>query len=160
MNYPQEKIKPYSNDGKKSEQVEQMFDNIAPAYDQLNHTLSLGIDRSWRRKAINWLKPFRPQQIMDVATGTGDFAILACHELQPEQLIGTDISEGMMNVGREKVKKEGLSEKYLLQGKTVPLSRLPTTASTLSPLLLVSVILKIWIKDFLKCTVSSKQADI
>ena len=101
MNYPQEKIKPYSNDGKKSEQVEQMFDNIAPAYDQLNHTLSLGIDRSWRRKAINWLKPFRPQQIMDVATGTGDFAILACHELQPEQLIGTDISEGMMNVGRE-----------------------------------------------------------
>lgn len=111
MNYPQEKIKPYSNDGKKSEQVEQMFDNIAPAYDQLNHTLSLGIDRSWRRKAINWLKPFRPQQIMDVATGTGDFAILACHELQPEQLIGTDISEGMMNVGREKVKKEGLSEK-------------------------------------------------
>lgn len=111
MNYPQEKIKPYSNDGKKSEQVEQMFDNIAPAYDQLNHTLSLGIDRSWRRKAINWLKPFRPQQIMDVATGTGDFAILACHELQPEQLIGTDISEGMMNVGREKVKKEGLSAK-------------------------------------------------
>ena len=71
MNYPQEQIKPYSNDGKKSEQVEQMFDNIAPAYDQLNHTLSLGIDRSWRRKAINWLKPFRPQQIMDVATGTG-----------------------------------------------------------------------------------------
>ena len=55
MNYPQEQIKPYSNDGKKSEQVEQMFDNIAPAYDQLNHTLSLGIDRSWRRKAINWL---------------------------------------------------------------------------------------------------------
>ena len=111
MNYPQEQIKPYSNDGKKSEQVEQMFDNIAPAYDQLNHTLSLGIDRSWRRKAINWLKPFRPQQIMDVATGTGDFAILACRELQPDQLIGTDISEGMMNVGREKVKKEGLSEK-------------------------------------------------
>ena len=110
MNYPQEKIKPYSNDGKKSEQVEQMFDNIAPAYDQLNHTLSLGIDRSWRRKAINWLKPFRPQQIMDVATGTGDFAILACHELQPEQLIGTDISEGMMNVGRERVKKEGIKD--------------------------------------------------
>ena len=147
MNYPQEKIKPYSNDGKKSEQVEQMVDNIAPAYDQLNHTLSLGIDRSWRRKAINWLKPFRPQQIMDVATGTGDFAILACHELQPEQLIGTDISEVF-------------PKKYLLQGKTVPLSRLPTTASTLSPLLLVSVILKIWTKDFLKCTASSKQADI
>lgn len=111
MNYPQEHIKPYNNDGKKSEQVEQMFDNIAPAYDQLNHTLSMGIDRSWRRKAIAWLRPFFPKRIMDVATGTGDFAILACRELHPDQLIGTDISEGMMNVGREKVKKEGLSGK-------------------------------------------------
>lgn len=111
MNYPQEYIKPYGNGGKKSEQVEQMFDNIAPAYDQLNHTLSLGIDKSWRRKAIDWLKPYRPQCIMDVATGTGDFAILACRELQPEHLVGTDISEGMMNVGREKVKKAGLSGK-------------------------------------------------
>lgn len=111
MNYPQESIKPYSKDGKKSEQVEQMFDHIAPAYDRLNHTLSLGIDRSWRRKAIDWLRPFHPQRIMDVATGTGDFAILACRCLEPEQLIGTDISEGMMNVGRDKVKKEGLSGK-------------------------------------------------
>lgn len=111
MNYPQEYIKPYGKDGKKSEQVEQMFDNIAPAYDQLNHTLSLGIDKSWRRKAIDWLRPHHPQRIMDVATGTGDFAILACRALQPEHLIGTDISEGMMNVGREKVKKAGLSGK-------------------------------------------------
>lgn len=111
MNYPQEYIKPYGKDGKKSEQVEQMFDNIAPAYDQLNHTLSLGIDKSWRRKAIDWLRPYHPQRIMDVATGTGDFAILACRALQPEHLIGTDISEGMMNVGREKVKKAGLSGK-------------------------------------------------
>lgn len=109
MNYPQENIKPYDSEGKKKEQVELMFDNIAPAYDQLNHTLSLGIDKSWRRKAINWLKPFQPQRIMDVATGTGDFAILACRELGPEILVGTDISEGMMNVGRNKVKKAGLS---------------------------------------------------
>lgn len=111
MNYPQENIKPYGDDSKKAEQVEHMFDNIAHAYDRLNHTLSLGIDRSWRKKAIAWLKPFRPKHIMDVATGTGDFAILACRELQPDTLIGTDISEGMMNVGREKVKKEGLSDK-------------------------------------------------
>ena len=110
MRYPQEEIKPYHAEGKKSEQVEQMFDHIAPAYDLLNHTLSMGIDRGWRRKAIRWLSPFRPKRIMDVATGTGDFAILACQMLQPEQLIGTDISEGMMNVGREKVKKEGLSD--------------------------------------------------
>ncbi|WP_321332940.1 bifunctional demethylmenaquinone methyltransferase/2-methoxy-6-polyprenyl-1,4-benzoquinol methylase UbiE [uncultured Bacteroides sp.] len=111
MNYPQENIKPYENDGQKSPQVEQMFNNIARKYDLLNHALSMGIDKSWRRKAIKWLKPFAPQHIMDVATGTGDFAILSCRKLQPKELIGTDISEGMMNVGREKVKKEGLSGK-------------------------------------------------
>ena len=91
-NYPQENIKPYNDDEKKSVQVEKMFDNIAPAYDQLNHALSWNIDKSWRRKAINWLKPFHPQRMMDVATGTGDFAIQACRILQPEELIGTDIS--------------------------------------------------------------------
>ena len=63
MDYPQQHIKPYNEDGKKTEQVERMFDNIAHAYDKLNHTLSLGIDRSWRRKAIAWLRPFRPQHI-------------------------------------------------------------------------------------------------
>ena len=110
MNYPQEYIKPYSKEGEKREQVEQMFDNIAPAYDKLNHTLSLGIDKSWRKKAIKWLYPYSPKQMMDVATGTGDFAILACKMLQPDELIGTDISEGMMNVGREKVKMEGLDQ--------------------------------------------------
>ena len=76
MDYPQQHIKPYNEEGKKTEQVERMFDNIAHAYDKLNHTLSLGIDRSWRRKAIAWLRPFHPQRMMDVATGTGDFAIL------------------------------------------------------------------------------------
>ena len=102
MDYPQEHIKPYGNDGKKSEQVEEMFDNIAPAYD---------IVRSWRKKAIDTLRPFSPRRIMDVATGTGDFAILACRELQPDMLIGTDIYEGMMNVGREKVKQAHLSDR-------------------------------------------------
>ena len=111
MHYPQEHIKPYRKDGKKSEQVEEMFDNIAPAYDKLNHTLSMGIDRSWRRKAINMLRPFHPRRMMDVATGTGDFAILACRELQPDSMTGTDISEGMMEVGREKVKQAHLSDK-------------------------------------------------
>lgn len=113
MNYPQENIKPYNADEKKSVQVEKMFDNIAHAYDRLNHTLSLGIDKSWRRKAIAWLKPFHPQHIMDVATGTGDFAIHAYQDLLPEELIGTDISEGMMNVGKEKVQKNGLTGKII-----------------------------------------------
>ena len=110
-NYPQESIKPYNEEEKKSIQVERMFDNIAPAYDQLNHTLSWGIDKSWRKKAIQWLKPFTPQRMMDVATGTGDFAIQACRVLNPKELIGTDISEGMMNVGRQKVKEAGLESR-------------------------------------------------
>lgn len=109
MKYPQEHIKPYGDNGEKVEQVERMFDNIAPAYDRLNRTLSLGIDTYWRRKAINSLRSHHPQTIMDVATGTGDFAIQAYQTLQPRQIIGTDISEGMMNVGREKVQKKGLS---------------------------------------------------
>lgn len=111
MNYPQEKIKPYGADGRKAVQVEEMFDHIAPAYDRLNHTLSLGIDRSWRKKAIAWLKTSSPRRIMDAATGTGDFAIQAFRDLHPQELIGTDISEGMMEIGREKVKKEGLDGK-------------------------------------------------
>ena len=88
-----------------------MFNHIAPTYDQLNHTLSMGIDRSWRRKAIHTLRPYHPQQILDIATGTGDFAILACRELQPQSLIGADISEGMMEVGHEKVQQAGLADK-------------------------------------------------
>lgn len=111
MDYPQEYIKPYGKEDTKAVQVERMFNRIAPTYDQLNHTLSMGIDRSWRRKAIHTLRPYHPQQILDIATGTGDFAILACHELQPQSLIGADISEGMMEVGREKVQQAGLTDK-------------------------------------------------
>lgn len=87
-----------------------MFDNIAPTYDQLNHRLSWDIDRGWRKKAIKQLDPFHPQTMLDIATGTGDFAILSAQMLQPKKLIGADISEGMMAVGREKVKRLGLQE--------------------------------------------------
>ena len=107
MAYEQEQIKPY-NEGEKGQQVEQMFDNIAPTYDQLNHRLSWNIDRGWRRKAIQQLAPYKPQRMLDIATGTGDFAILAAQMLQPQQLLGTDISEGMMDIGRQKVKQLGL----------------------------------------------------
>lgn len=105
--YQQETIKPY-NSGDKATQVEQMFDNIAPAYDTLNHRLSWNIDRGWRRKAIGQLAPYRPQVMLDIATGTGDFALLAAELLQPQRLIGADISEGMMNIGRQKVAQRGL----------------------------------------------------
>ena len=105
--YRQEEINPY-HDGEKAQQVEQMFDNIAPTYDTLNHRLSWDIDRGWRKKAIRQLAPHRPQTILDVATGTGDFAILSAQMLKPRTLIGADISEGMMEIGRQKVKRLGL----------------------------------------------------
>ena len=105
--YQQETIKPYNN-GEKATQVEQMFDNIAPTYDTLNHRLSWNIDRGWRRKAIRQLAPFKPLAMLDIATGTGDFAILAAQMLHPEKLVGADISEGMMQIGRQKVERLGL----------------------------------------------------
>jgi len=108
--YEQEKIKPYDGEGEKGKLIEEMFDNIAPTYDTLNHRLSGNIDKGWRKKAIRQLQPFRPKQMLDIATGTGDFAILAAKELKPEHLIGADISEGMMAIGREKVKKAGLND--------------------------------------------------
>ncbi len=109
MSYRQEEIKPYSN-GEKAAQVEQMFDNIAPTYDRLNHRLSWDIDRGWRRKAIGQLVPFQPKTVLDIATGTGDFAVLAAQMLKPERIVGADISEGMMEIGRKKVKEAGLAD--------------------------------------------------
>lgn len=87
-----------------------MFNNIAPTYDTLNHRLSWDIDKGWRKKAIAQLQPFSPRHILDIATGTGDFAILAARMLTPEKLIGADISEGMMDIGRQKVKRARLEQ--------------------------------------------------
>ena len=101
--YEQERITPY-HEGEKASQVELMFDNIAPTYDKLNHRLSWDIDKGWRKKAIKALAPYQPQSLLDIATGTGDFAILAAQMLRPQKLVGADISEGMMEIGRQKVK--------------------------------------------------------
>ena len=106
--YKQEEIKPYGKDAEKGKLVEEMFDNIAPTYDPLNHRLSWDIDRGWRKKAIQKLQPFAPKCMLDIATGTGDFAILAAKMLHPQQLWAVDISEGMMKIGVEKVASEGL----------------------------------------------------
>ena len=108
--YGQEKIKPYSESGGKGEQVEKMFDSIASRYDALNHWMSFDIDRRWRRKAITSLSPHSPRRILDIATGTGDFAIETAKILSPDELVGADISEGMMDIGRKKVEREGLSD--------------------------------------------------
>lgn len=110
-------VVPYKDqrEGKK-EQVRRMFDNISPRYDFLNHFLSLGIDRGWRRKAIAKLRPGRPRLILDVATGTGDFAIQAM-TLNPDRVIGIDISEGMLDRGRAKLAERRLTGKVeLLSG--------------------------------------------
>ena len=100
-------VVPYKDKSEaKKQQVAEMFDSISGKYDFLNHFLSLGIDIRWRKKAIKLLQKDQPKQILDIATGTGDFAIEAL-KLNPEKIIGVDISEGMLNVGREKMKKKG-----------------------------------------------------
>lgn len=108
--YKQEEIKPYDEHGEKGQQVERMFDAIAGTYDKLNHRMSFNIDKGWRNKAIRALAPYRPQTILDVATGTGDFAILEARMLQPQSITAADISEGMMNVGRQKVARLELAD--------------------------------------------------
>lgn len=110
MAYEQESIKPYDEVSDKAPQVERMFDKIAHSYDVLNHALSLNIDKRWRKAAVDSLKPYSPQKILDVATGTGDFALLAARELSPSELIGIDLSEGMMEVARQKTQKAQLDK--------------------------------------------------
>ncbi len=106
---------PYKEEvGSKKEQVATMFNNISKKYDFLNHFLSLGIDIIWRKKAIRLLKEQQPKQILDIATGTGDFAITALR-LNPDKITGIDISEGMLAVGREKIKAKGLQDKIELK---------------------------------------------
>lgn len=106
-----ETVTPYkqSEMGKK-EQVERMFDNIAHRYDFLNHFLSLGIDKVWRRKAINKLKTNKPQSVLDIATGTGDVAFEVKKMLNPSTLVGLDLSEGMLGFAREKSAKKGFEK--------------------------------------------------
>jgi len=99
-------VKPYKTENSKKEEVAEMFNNISPKYDFLNHLLSMGIDHLWRRKAIKMLKSQAPKKMIDLATGTGDFA-LAALKLNPEKIVGVDISEGMLEEGRKKIKKKG-----------------------------------------------------
>jgi demethylmenaquinone methyltransferase/2-methoxy-6-polyprenyl-1,4-benzoquinol methylase len=108
-------VKPYEKEdlGKK-EQVALMFDNISPKYDLLNHLLSLGIDIQWRKKAIKLLKATQPKSILDVATGTADFAIQSL-SLNPDKVSGIDISEGMLEIGREKIKRKKLDHLITLE---------------------------------------------
>jgi demethylmenaquinone methyltransferase/2-methoxy-6-polyprenyl-1,4-benzoquinol methylase len=103
-------VTPYQDpDSGKKQQVEKMFNNIASRYDLMNSVLSLGIHKGWRKKAIRMLRERKPQYILDLATGTGDFAIEAM-KLSPKKIIAMDISEGMMQVGKKKVAKKGFGD--------------------------------------------------
>lgn len=106
-------VTPYHNEqATKKEQVADMFNNISKTYDFLNHFLSLGIDIIWRKKAINELKNDKPKQILDVATGTGDFAFEALKILKPEKITGVDISRGMLDIADQKIINRRLSDKF------------------------------------------------
>lgn len=103
-----QEVKPYNQSGSKKKQVADMFDNIARRYDFLNRMLSLGIDKIWRKKAIDQLREKNPKIILDVATGTADVALETARRLQPERIIGVDISNEMLNHGRRKIAKQSM----------------------------------------------------
>ena len=116
--YQHDTIVPFKDSAEsKKKQVEKMFDKIAFRYDFLNHFLSAGIDVGWRKKAIKQLRSLDPKSILDVATGTGDMAILSYRLLNAEKIIGIDISEGMLEIGKKKIEKLGLQQRIeLLKG--------------------------------------------
>jgi demethylmenaquinone methyltransferase/2-methoxy-6-polyprenyl-1,4-benzoquinol methylase len=116
--FEHDSVVPYKESGLgKKEQVAKMFDDIAHRYDFLNHFLSAGIDVRWRKKAIRMLANISPKKMLDVATGTADMAILASGMLKPESVVGIDISEGMLEIGRKKIQKLGLQTQInLLKG--------------------------------------------
>jgi len=120
--FSHDRIKPFSEQGSKKEQVSEMFDHIAPGYDFMNRFLSAGIDVSWRKKAIKRFQKDNPKILLDVATGTADMSIMAMRILHPEKIIGIDISEKMLEIGRKKIDKEGLGTKIELfsgDGETI-----------------------------------------
>jgi len=107
-------VTPYNTDAGKKREVEEMFDNIAPKYDLLNHVLSMKIDVLWRNNLVNWLLKDDPKIILDVATGTGDLAI-AVQKKTKGEVVGLDLSQQMLNVGIEKIKKINLAEQISMQ---------------------------------------------
>lgn len=122
MEVKAEKINPYDDSRCKTEQVQEMFDSIAPAYDFMNRAMTFGIDKLWRAKAVKMIGRQSPKNILDVATGTGDLAIKLAKELNIEKVTGIDLSEGMISVGRKKVNYAGLSNKIdLIQGDCLAL---------------------------------------
>ena len=115
MDYKAEGIKPYDEETDKTTQVREMFDSIAPAYDTMNRTMTLGIDRWWRRVAVKMLRRYSHRRILDVATGTGDLALLLDERLNPDCVVGIDLSEGMLDIARKKCSERNLQEKIVFE---------------------------------------------
>ena len=107
-------MKPYNSQKTKKEEVQQMFDNIAPTYDKLNHILSLSIDKMWRRRVVRKVRRMKPEKIMDLATGTGDLAIKMAKAMPKAKIMGVDLSEKMLAVAAEKVRRKGLDDHIAL----------------------------------------------
>ena len=107
-------MKPYNTDQTKKEEVREMFDNIAPKYDLLNHTLSMSIDRVWRRRVVGEVRRAKPGRILDVATGTGDLAIAMARRIRDVRVLGVDLSEQMLAVARRKIEARGLDGRIVL----------------------------------------------
>ena len=107
-------VKPYNTDQSKKTEVEDMFDNIAPKYDLLNHVLSMKIDVLWRNTLVKWMNKDAPKLVLDVATGTGDLAI-AVQKGTGAEVVGLDLSQQMLNVGIDKIKKLNLDQKISMQ---------------------------------------------
>ena len=108
-------MKPYNEEQSKKEQVEQMFDNIAPTYDRLNHILSFNIDRMWRRRVMRIVRRSKAQHVLDIATGTGDLAIAMTKSIDNITVLGVDLSEEMLRVAEQKVQRLGLEQRIMLQ---------------------------------------------
>lgn len=122
QNFSMSQVKPYDATGSKKEQVAEMFDNISQRYDFLNHLLTLNIDKGWRKKVVKMAAENKPSHILDVATGTADLAIALGKAMPKTQVIGADISPGMLRVGHEKVAKSTLKnvELKLGDGENLP----------------------------------------
>ena len=107
-------MKPYNSNKSKKEEVQQMFNNIAPTYDKLNHLFSLSIDKIWRRRVMRKVRRMKPQRILDLATGTGDLAILMAKRIPSAKIMGVDLSEKMLAVAAEKIRRQGLEDHMAL----------------------------------------------
>lgn len=122
MEVKAEKVNPYDDNRRKTEQVQEMFDSIAPAYDFMNRAMTFGVDKQWRSRAVKMIARRDPASILDVATGTGDLAIKMAQKLPDVKITGIDLSQGMIDIGQRKISEAGLQSRVnLVQGDCLSL---------------------------------------